>query len=570
MELLRRVLAAIQNAMGQLNATQKLLIASLVVIAVMALFVVSQYAGSPRFVELMPGASQADQQRAVAFLETAGIRHTQQNGALMVSPESRRTALAALGEAGALPSDTSVLFQNILEKQSWQMSRQQNDQLYTIALQNELARVIGDFRNVRSATVILDVPEAAGLGAVVRKPTASATVFTEDGRALDQGAVDAIATLISGARAGLELSRVRVIDGTSGRQRRATDEREAIAGTYLEHAAKVEQMTREKLQELLGGIPGVIVAVTAQVDVSRVTATLSKNLPLNEGSLSVPRRERTQTDTESGGDAAEPGVRSNQALDINRGSASAVRSNSSEEETEFESHIGTQVENIVDPRGMPTQLAASVAVPRGYMVALVKRSKASAAPAGGAPAPESEPTDAEIETAFAAERTRIEDLLKPHLRTRSGDGVVDEGDVRVSLMPTGGAVTLDPQQAGFIGGGGGGGGGLGVALGDGLIDKAVLALLAAVALGLMFTMVRKSARRVDLPTAEELVGLPPQLESRSDLIGEAGEGESAMTGIEVNEEEVRVQKMLEQVQELVEKNPDSAAKLVNRWLTPDS
>lgn len=578
MEQLRRAFKTIGIALGQLTATQKLLIGSLVIIALMALFVVSQYAGTRRWVELLPGAAPADQQKSVAFLETANIAYTQQAGKVMVRPEDRRTAIAALGEAGKLPSDTSLLFQNILEKQSWQMSRQQNEQLYTIALQNELSRVISDFKGIDSATVILDIPEPAGLGSVVRKPTASATIFTDAGRPLEQGTVDAIAQLLVGARAGLEIERVRVIDGSNGRQRRATSESDVLATTYLEHATRIEQLTAEKLRELLGSIPGAIVAVTAQVDVTRVRSTVSKNLPLSEGSLSLPRRESTSKQTETQGQAAEPGVRSNQTMDINRGSGGGQRLEESQEETEFENHVGSRIEEISDPRGMPTMLAASVAIPRGYIVALLKSAKPAADAAGGAAAGPAnavaEPTEPEVDAAFAREKTRIEDLLKPHVKTRGVDGAQTEGIVSVSMMPT--DMPEGAARAGFLGGLGGGSasadatGFLTTAMSGSIIDKVVLGALAVIALGLMLSMVKKAAKRVELPTAEELVGLPPQLESKSDLIGEAGESDSAMTGIEVGDDEVKIQKMLEQVKDYVGTSPDSAARIVNGWLTPEN
>ena len=111
-----------------------------------------------------------------------------------------------------------------------------------------------------------------------------------------------------------------------------------------------------------------------------------------------------------------------------------------------------------------------------------------------------------------------------------------------------------------------GGGAGGWAGGGGLIDKVLLGGLAVVALGLMVTMVRKATRRADLPSAEELVGLPPQLEAQSDLIGEADESEAAMAGIEVDEGQVHSQKVLEQVGELVQQKPDAAARLMNRWI----
>jgi flagellar biosynthesis/type III secretory pathway M-ring protein FliF/YscJ len=118
-----------------------------------------------------------------------------------------------------------------------------------------------------------------------------------------------------------------------------------------------------------------------------------------------------------------------------------------------------------------------------------------------------------------------------------------------------------------LGSGGGGSGGGVFGLPGGLIDKAILGALALTAVGLMISMVRKSGKTPDLPTAEELVGLPPALDAKSDLIGEADETDTPMAGIEVGEEEVHSQKVLEQVQELVEKTPDSAAKMLNRWIT---
>jgi flagellar biosynthesis/type III secretory pathway M-ring protein FliF/YscJ len=80
-----------------------------------------------------------------------------------------------------------------------------------------------------------------------------------------------VASLVAGARSGLRAENVSVVDGVTGQQRRATDESMMAAGTYLDHRTKVERDTLRKLEGLLSYIPGVIVAVTAEVDVSRVS-----------------------------------------------------------------------------------------------------------------------------------------------------------------------------------------------------------------------------------------------------------------------------------------------------------
>jgi flagellar biosynthesis/type III secretory pathway M-ring protein FliF/YscJ len=118
------------------------------------------------------------------------------------------------------------------------------------------------------------------------------------------------------------------------------------------------------------------------------------------------------------------------------------------------------------------------------------------------------------------------------------------------------------------GAGGGGGDGMMGMLGGfgGLIEKGVLALLAAAALGMMFMLVKKGGASPNQPTAEELVGLPPALDGEADIVGEADESDQAMTGIEVPAEELETQKMLEQVSAMLDENPENVAKLLNRWI----
>ena len=116
----------------------------------------------------------------------------------MVPAGTEDLAVARLAENRAMPADQSaILFNNLIEKQSWKNSRVQNEQLYTIATQNQLARWIGDFSDVRAAEVVLDVPKPNGLGAGLRQPTAAVTVWTAGGSAVPQHTVDAIAELVS-------------------------------------------------------------------------------------------------------------------------------------------------------------------------------------------------------------------------------------------------------------------------------------------------------------------------------------------------------------------------------------
>jgi flagellar biosynthesis/type III secretory pathway M-ring protein FliF/YscJ len=560
-ESLRSVISTIGTYLRRMTPTHRLLVASMAVIVALSLGLVALWSGRSGMVELLPGSGGADLQRAGEALRSAGVRHEVRGGRLLVSPQERDRALAVVGEAGRLPTDSAQLFKNILERQTWHTSRQQSEQLYLVDLQTLLARVISKFRGIESANVVLHLPQASNLGSAAPRPTASVTVWTASGEPLPQTTVDAIAAVVAGAHAGLDRSRIRVVDGSTGRERRPTGEGDVIPGTYLEQAGKVEQQTREKLFDLLAHIPGVRIAVTAQVDVTRVSAQVQKHFEVGEGTLNLVKRETgTRTSTQSAASSAEPGVRSNVGLDVNTGLGGGARTEQSETTEEFDGHVGKRVESIVDPRGMATMLVASIAVPRGYIAGLIRRS-------GGG---EAEPADDEIERAFAREQARIIEAVRPHLKTRTADGAVVEGEVAVSLIPVDVASGSAPGAgAGLLGAIAGGGVGLGGVV-TGVLDKIILGVLALVAFVMMVMTVRRGSRPAALPEAEEIAGVPPTLETKSDLIGEADESETPMAGIEVDEQAVQSQKMLDQVGELVREDPEVAAKLITRWVSPEA
>lgn len=582
MEQFRQVVATIQRYLGQLTTVHKLLIGSLAVIAAMALFLVSQYAGQASMVDFAPGASAEEQQRAAAFLSQRGIPFVVTGASVRVPSGQRDAAFAQWAQSGEMPGDKDRLFRALIEKQAWYNTRQMNDQIYNRALESELAATITNFAGVRSASVVISAPERIGLGAAVIRPTATVAVFTDNNAPLSQSTVDAIAGFVAGAKAGLDSSRVTVIDAVQNRQMRARGPEDWSASTYLEHARKVEETTREKLGELLGFIPGVMIAVTAQVDVTQLRRETVSHPKPGEGTVSLPSKEQTvQNNQTGGGPGGEPGVRSNAALDINQGPGSAGSvSTQKTEETQYENHVGLTKDSVVDPKGMPTMVAVSVNVPRGYIAALLEQANAAGGnpPAGGAAAP----AEAAVTDKFEKDvKPAVMEMILPHVRamTQAANANVDPQTLRtmlltqvnVAMIPldlSGGVISGGGGMVGSMLGGGGGGtsGGLSGLLGSGILDRVILVGLSLAAMGMMVMMVRKAGRKIELPTPEELVGVPPKLEARNDLIGEADESDTPMAGIEVGEDEVRSQKMLEQVGELVSTSPEQAAKLLTRWI----
>jgi flagellar M-ring protein FliF len=567
---LRQVLATIRKQLGGMNVSQKLLIGSLAVIALMTLFVVSQYAGRSELEPLLPPGSKAeDVDRALATLRAANFAATSRNGNVYVAPDRKLAAVAQLQLDNKMPQDPAALFRELLGKQSWTETREQTRQNYNAALQSLLALVIQQFPNVKSATVMMEVPSRENLGVAVPKPTASVAVTTQDGQPMPQRLVDAVAHLVAGAKAGLAVEQVRIIDTSGGRQRKPTSEDDFQASTYAEQAQKFESYLQQKLVAHLSYIPGVFVTVTADVDVTRHTTQTHTFLPEGSGTVSPVKRNKESVTTQADKAAGfETGVRPNTQADLGRGSGGAgSKSEQREEETERDPHVGSTTEQVVDSRGNPRRIAVSVNVPQGYVAGLLQPPSPDGKP------PASAPDEAAIRKRFdETEQPRILASLITHVRAMT-DATVDDAEVAkmvsVALVPMdvplGVGGVGEPGRAGFLGAGSSGGAGLLVGSG-GLVEKGVLAALAVVSLTMMLLMVRKAGRKAPMPSAEELVGIPPPLEARTDIVGEADETDAPMAGIELGDDEIKSRRLLEQVTDLVKENPESAAKLLNRWI----
>jgi flagellar biosynthesis/type III secretory pathway M-ring protein FliF/YscJ len=339
------------------------------------------------------------------------------------------------------------------------------------------------------------------------------------------------------------------------------------AGRYLDHKIQIERHTQQEIERLLGHIPGVVVSVNAMVDVTRVASTVQKFLPDKQGSVAITQKiSETSDSTTQASRAAEPGARAWGTADINAGaSARGAESNKTSEDVDLLVKIGSETTSIVDPRGMPTRLSASVVIPQAYIEALVRQSR---------PEDQSkEPvTFDQAEQYFQAVRPMLERSILTRLETVDAAGQVRDGRVELAMAPIPTGSVAGFTNTGLLGTGtmvGAGGSGGGMFSASGMVETLVLGVLGLVAVGMMFTMVRRAGRKSDLPTAEELVGVPPALEVAGDLVGEADETDAAMAGIEISEDEVKIQKMRELVGELINTNPEAAASLVGRWISED-
>ena len=319
-------------------------------------------------------------------------------------------------------------------------------------------------------------------------------------------------------------------------------------------------------------------AVTAHADVTRVHKSRTAHLAEGQGSVSMVKSEKNEATTTNRASAGgEPGFRSNAEADISAPTASGTSSNQTDDATEFVTAVGSETTETDDPRGMPTFVAATIQVPQSYVVGLITRAREAAAAQtqGGQDsqdaAPVPAPTDEEVAERFDVIRKGIEDAVRPHLKALGPDGKMVDGEVSVSMYADAGGSA--PGGVGFGPGGAGGalgtiatGGGLHAYLGDSPVQTALVGVHAVVASVLMLTLIRRSGRQLELPVAEELVGLPQALPGDEDLIGEADASEGALVGLEIGDDAMRGRQLLEQVSSMVQSDPESASRLIGRWI----
>lgn len=546
--------------LGRLGMVEKLLAACVVVIVAMGFVLVSQYAGGGSAVAAALVEDAGDRARAIGYLKGVGIEaKSNAAGELMVSAEQATMAQALLMEQRIVPMQTASFIEKLVESRSWMNSRQDNHQAYWAIYSEQLSELLSHWRSLRRAHVMINMPEQAGLGRAHQAPTATVMVWPVSGE-LPQETVDAIAMGVAGAVAGLEPESVKITDGVSGRWYETQSGQTLNVRGTLEHRVALEAMIESKIREFLRDIPGMSLAVLARVDHSRKTAQSQTFERPVSGMTSENRTEQVQQSTIRGGT---PGTRSNESMSISQGSADGSSFTETTEESRFENRFGNTTENLEDPGGHLEGVSVMLGVPRSYVRRLIEQERDPPTEGQEPPA---------VTTADIAQRF---DLIRSDLERRIqivlGNIVTgDPADVAVTV-----SMLSDVAMAGSVGGAGGfglggaggaaGGGWMGLA-GGGVVDKAVLAVLAVASLAMMALLVRKATKKSELPTAEELVGIPPALQADGDLFGEADEGDVAMSGIELDEEQVRSSKMLEQVGDLVTASPEVAASLLQSWI----
>ncbi|MBX3355953.1 MAG: hypothetical protein KF724_09675 [Phycisphaeraceae bacterium] len=537
-----------------MSPRSRVLIGSVAIVAALALFLAIMYAGG-RPAKVPLAISPESIGAARLWLQQQGVDHEERQGRLLVAADRRTAVLAGLSESG-VGGDRLIDFNTLIEQESPFHSQEQSRFLRLAATMGVLERMISQYRGVRSARVVIADPQrTTGLGMAHVPPTASVTVVMQRDE-MSQDLVDAVAGLVAGAHPGLKVENVTVTDAMAGRRRHARRAEDLAVGTNLEQQTRLEAVVQRRIEQHLAFIPGVMVAVHAQV----VTKDISRREQSFREPVIGPLSERSSaTNTQGPAPSGDVGLRPNVGVSViqsNRGQSAS----SEQSEQRLDPRFPSETALIRDPTGYAAKINASINVPRSYIVHLWRVRPGSSG----------EPDEAALEAIRLEELDRIRRSVEPLIDTDTFDGS-RSGTVTVSVYAD---VRPEPEPepvptAAFVGlfGPLTGGSSMGPMIG--------LMAIGAVALGLMFLIAWRALPKAAPTTAvaasaessepaEPIGSVSPGM--AADVVGEAEAETPPLEGREVDDESLRRRQMLKQINEMVDRSPTEAASLLRRWM----
>lgn len=563
MEFLRQTWQQVQDHLKSLSASQKLVIALCVALIGVSLAWLVNWSATADMVVLLDQPFTSEQiASAQRELDRQNVAYSVKGDRVYVPADQREGLLASLQQSEALPSDTTIGFAKLLEGQSIWISHEDSLMRRDLALAAELARVIKRFTDVRDARVFIDRPAKRSFGDNRGEPKASVFLQLKSNAAAGRGFVDGIASFVSGAVVGLKPENVSIVDAATGAPYRVRSKDNALAADLLADSRQKEEHYAEKIRGHLAYIPGVLVGVYAEIETEARRVQDRQLKPL------MTEEEITSDTEHSASGDGEPGVVPNTGARV-PGGASGTNREQTTERTRYtqgdEKIITTQ-----NTLGVIKRLTASINVPRTYFVQVFKQRSGA----------DQEPTEQEVDTLIAEQLPQIKASIRPLINASEDDAVevhcfydVASPTADVVLASTGSSIAEMMTEYG---------------------RPASLAGLAVLSLTLMIMLVRRAQPPVPLRIETGNAGkggsgggsgaaaghgttvqilpdgtrrtIEELLTVEGGPVGKAQPTEPILEGREVDEQTLKSQQIIEQVNSLVKDDPDAVASMLRKWI----
>lgn len=355
----------------ELGVNQKvsLIVASMMVMAGMVALVM--WSGQPQMQLLYGGLESKDLSDVVKALDEQAIPYEIRNGSSIYVPNDSvhkvRMELASMG----VPSGGGIGFE-IFDRTSFGISDFVQRTNYIRAVQGELQRTISQLRGVRSARVMIVVPQNRLLvGDQPVRSTASVMVDT-GGHTLDTDAVNSIRFLVANSVEGLAVNDVVVVDakGSPLSQDLAQDGVVGAASGQFKFRTSMEDYFTKKVESMLARLVGpqnVVARVSVELDTEATTVTEERFDPEGQVVRSQTRNDEINKSIEARKDDT-VGVAAN-TPDGGAAGPTAQLQNSTEENRKNSTvtyEINRRTSEVVKAPGSVRKISAAVFIAKRY------------------------------------------------------------------------------------------------------------------------------------------------------------------------------------------------------------
>ncbi len=576
MDAIQRLLGQIGRKLSGLALSQRIAILLGAALVALSLFWLTTWAATPDMAPLLPQTLSNEELAAITSgLDTMSVSYRVEGSRVLVATGQNRTSLLAqLQQMEKMPTDTSVSFDALVKDPNPWISQEETDRRWTVAVRNELEGILRQFGGVREARVMLNMnARPRGFSRNEAPSSASVTLVMKSGEVVSRKLALAAARLVSGAVRGLPIQNVQVLDAQGVAAIEWEGEEAGGSGALERQRREYERQITQKIVGQLAFDPKVRVNVQVEVDYTeRATKSSTPTTPVE---ISEQRSTEESTRVRS---AAQPGVQPNTAVAAGGGGAPGGGDRSETSTSTVERLAGTTYKEDRTPSGQLREAFAAINVSYSYLESVFKRRS------GGDQAP----TPQQIEETFEAEKARIVSQVTTFVKPQKPE------QVRVDwYYDTPDA--LEPVQTGSL---------------DSTFNlvqtygpQAGLGLLALLSLGMMLRMARgkdggeafglelglpkdaiEAARRAasDVAEAGDLVADGPRRGSRGrrvsrgggdsaaaiieEDIGQAAITEGVLEAREIDEKTVQINKMVQQVQQMVSADEAAIGALLEQWV----
>jgi flagellar M-ring protein FliF len=292
------------RAFGDFSNGQKAVAVIGTVALLLAGFLVFRWVAAPSYAPLYSGLSGEDASAVVDELDKEGVKYQLTNGGttIMVPQGEVYGARVALSGKG-LPASSGDGGYSLLDNSSLSTSEFKEQTDFKRAMEGELAKTIEAINGVDTAIVHLALPPKQVFTDEQDPATASVLIKTRVGTTLSDEQVQAVVHLVASSIDGLDPKNVTVTD-SSGKVLTLQDDTAAgAASTRLQQVNEFQDQMQGRIQRVLDTVVGAghsTVSLTADLDFDQAT-TKTKRYVYDKGVPPLSQTEKTEKYNGTGG-----------------------------------------------------------------------------------------------------------------------------------------------------------------------------------------------------------------------------------------------------------------------------